>query len=158
MQPHSMCTVGLCNYVWNYYKPVENEYRMSVEYRSEYGVKVLYYRLFNVKVSEDGTELSVAIQRDGGGLACVVHARRASRTEGAEVTMTHETQHVAGLREVYNLYKGQVLNGMHYNSKKYRGFRGQLASKSDPKHFQLTTDLVRADGSTSVGQYDLRIL
>ncbi|MFZ1721552.1 MAG: hypothetical protein WAU07_03530, partial [Microgenomates group bacterium] len=78
--------------------------------------------------------------------------------EGAEVTQTHSTQHVSGLREVYNLYRGTVSGGMHYNSVKYKSFHGEAPYKSDPKQLHLYSDVRRKDGGFSPVLYELRVM
>lgn len=129
MQPHSMCTVALTNYIWNgTHGRVPKEAKARIEYRDKYGAyKTNAYRLFDIKVNKDNTELIVSIIRDGGGLSCTMHARRSSTTEGSLITMTHETQHVSGLREEYNLYKSGIKNGRHVNSKAYGPFEGEVS-------------------------------
>lgn len=160
MQPHSMCAVSLANYIWNnYQRQPESEFRMTVDYRNHHGnYRSLKYRLFNVRVSPDNLELKMNIQRDGGGIDCEVTCRRSSVREGAEVTQTHGQQHVAGLREVYNLYRGKVMNGTHYGSRKYKSFRGETPAKSDPKTLHLHTDVKRPDGSFVEVFYESRIM
>ena len=128
MQPHSMCTVALTNYIWNSsHGNVPKEAKARIEYRNRDGsYKTNAYRLFDIRVNKDNTELTVSIIRDGGGLSCTMHARRSSTSEGSLITMTHETQHISGLREEFNLYKSGIKNGRHVNSRAYGPFQGDV--------------------------------
>ncbi len=154
-----MCALALANYIWNnYQRQPESEFRMEVDYRTQAGIyKSLKYRLFNVQASSDNLELKVTVQRDGGGIDCEITCRRSSYSEGAEVTQTHSMQHVVGLREVYNLYRGKVSGGMHYNSKRYKSFRGEAPYKLDPKKMHFYTEVRRPDDSFVELLYVLKI-
>lgn len=155
-----MCALALSNFIWNGYAGApQKEYRMRVEYRQHEGnFRRLYYRLFAVEVSPDNRQLQVNIIRDGGGIDCRITVRRASTSEGSELTMTHGEQHTAGLEEIFNLYKGKISNGMHRNSKLYREFSGEVFSREDYKKMWLFTDVKKADGSFVKIRYMLEFL
>ena len=156
MQPHSMCAVALAGYMWNRVEPVKvTNCSMEVEYTVRGRYKKNVYRLSNIAVSSDNREISFSVIRDGGGLACVIDIRRSSFSEGFEVTMTHRTTHISGLREVYNLYKNRVSGGFNYNSRKYGGFKGTLSS--DRKTVELECEVRRDNGSLYPVKYTLKI-
>jgi hypothetical protein len=122
-----MCALALANFVWNNSKDVTQigGCQMNVEYEtSERRVKVMKYELSGFQLSSDQREFKVSITRGGGGLACRMTVRRASLEEGADIEMTHGTQHVAGLMEKYKLFRKQIKSGNHRNSTKYKGFSG----------------------------------
>ncbi len=78
----------------------------------------MYYDL--KEIDYNPKQLSVSIVRSGGGLSC----RVTSKLETSErVEMTHGTQHVAGLTEIFTLRKKEIIGGYHKNSKRYRTFR-----------------------------------
>lgn len=158
MQPHSMCTVALANFVWNQHNhPIPELCTARVEYRDRYGkYKTNVYRLYNIIVHPDMTYIRVSILRDGGGLACTMHARRPSHSEGNRVTQEHDTQHIHGLREEYYLYKSSVKSGRHVNSGRYRNFEGDLR-KEDRKKMSLYCEIKREDGSFFYSKYELQL-
>lgn len=156
MQPHSMCAVALAGYVWN--RPEIKQVSsgvMHVEYRKDGTYKKNIYRLGNIHVSPDGREIKVRIIRDGGGISCEITIRRSSAQEGSEVTMTHGQIHVAGLREVYNLYKLKVASGLHYNSERYRAFAGEFSS--DRKKLRFVSEVKNRSGSFVPVGYELEL-
>lgn len=127
MQPHSMCAVAVAGYMWNRpYRKSISRLSMDVEYRSEDKFRNLVYDISNIQESSDQREIKLSIVRAGGGLACTMLIRRSSAAEGSKVTMTHETTHVAGLREEYYLYKNTIQSGRHHNSRKYGDFSGSI--------------------------------
>jgi len=141
MQPHSMCAVALSDYIWHWDGATGKDYRVSVEYRRYDGTyRSLKYRC-TPTLSTDRRQLDVFVVRDGGGIACTVTLMK-SGSEGSEVTSRHSQQHVSGLREVYNLYRGKVKNGMHYNSLMYKRFEGELISRADPKKMRIVTEVL----------------
>lgn len=155
MQPHSMAAVALAGYMWNSHSnPVVSKCVMRVEYRRDGDYVSHSYDLTNVQESSDKRELKVSIMRSGGGLACTINLRRSSLQEGCEITMTHETIHVSGLREVFNLYKMRIANGMHYNSQRYRAFEGDYQS-SDRKKLTLTCEVKTRHGNFVPVRYEL---
>ncbi|MCA9369437.1 MAG: hypothetical protein H6773_03855 [Pseudomonadales bacterium] len=129
MQPHSMAALALAGHLWNSYVPPKiAKCVMRVEFRKHGEYVSNMYDMLDITESSDRRELKVRIMRSGGGLSCTVVIRRNSLEEGSEVTMTHETIHVSGLREVFNLYKMKIVSGRHYNSMKYRNFAGDFVS------------------------------
>ncbi len=159
MQPHSMCAVALANYMWN--RPerrlVKSCY-MDVEYYTTDGkYKLNKYDLTHIEESDDRRTLKVYIMRSGGGISCQITLMRSSVEEGGEITMTHSQNHVSGLREVYKLYKNKLQNGMHYNSERYRNFKGE-SYHPERKTFHLESE-VRIKNDIFVWKtYDLRII
>lgn len=117
MQPHSMCALALSYYHWINEKKYSS-CTMRVKYNSYKGEKVLYYDLKEIDYSPK--QLSVAIVRSGGGLACRVTSKLVT---SERVEMTHGTQHVAGLTEIFTIRKKEIIGGYHKNSKRYRTFR-----------------------------------
>jgi hypothetical protein len=81
-----------------------------------------------------------------------VTARRKSVEEGSEITMTHETIHVSGLREVFNLYKLKVANGLSYNSEKYKAFAGEFQT-DDYKKLDLNCEVKQRDDKFIMVKY-----
>jgi len=136
-----MCALALAGFIWNSYSnPVVSKCVMRVEYRRD-GLYVSHsYDLTDIVESSDKRELKVSIMRSGGGLSCVMHLRRSSTQEGSEITRTHESIRVSGLREVFNLYKMKISNGMHYNSMKYRSYGGEYES-DDRKKLSFTCEV-----------------
>lgn len=158
MQPHSMCAVALAGFMWN--RPVKvplTSVAMKVEYTYQGVYKYNHYTLSDITESTDQRELSVRIMRSSGDISCTVRLRRSSAQEGSEVTMTHDQNHVSGLREVYNLYKEKVANGMHYNSMKYRDFRGEFTDSSRKK-LRLVCAVKQSDGSFRDVPYELEMM
>jgi len=140
MQPHSMCAVALSNYIWYANGQAGVDYRVTVEFRRHDGTyRNLKYRC-TPSLSTDKSRLDIFIIRDGGGIACTITLDKRG-AEGSEVSSSHSQQHVSGLREVYNLYKGKVKNGMHYNSLMYKGFEGELITQADPKKMTMKTEV-----------------
>jgi len=158
MQPHSMCTLALVNYIWNSYRtdvPIRATAR--VEYQNRYGRYVSnIYRLFDIQISDDNRHLSVSTIRDGGGLSCTMDARRPSASEGSRVTMTHRTQHRAGLREEFSLYRTGIRNGKHFNSEVYGDFSGSV-NPSNVEHIRLQCHLKNKFGQYVPVNYDLSL-
>lgn len=155
MQPHSMCAVALAGYMWNRPETKKiNECSMEVEYRKDGQYKKNVYRLSRITLSPDDREINVHILRDGGGISCTITIRRSSVVEGSQVTMTHSQNHVAGLREVYNLYKHNVASGFNYNSERYKAFRGTISS--DREKVVLDCEVKRSNGLYAVVNYELR--
>lgn len=157
MQPHSMCAVALVGYIWNSHKEMNiSKCVMSVEYRNRFGdYKSNSYDLSDIEESSDRRELKIRIMRSGGGLACKVIARRSSTSEGAKITMTHETIHVSGLREEFKLYAKDVSEGMHYNSQRYRRFVGHFGSGRES--LNLVCEIKRDDDTYYSSAYKLNI-
>lgn len=158
MQPHSMCAVALANYVWNSATWMELEkVQMRVDYKDRYGAsKFNIYELWNIQRDRDDREMRVQIMRGGGGINCTITLRRNTPQEGAEVTMTHSEQHIAGLREVFYLYKEKISSGKHYNSLKYGDFEG-YNNHPDRRRIALYCDL-RMSAHTFVRiKYELEI-
>jgi hypothetical protein len=155
MQPHSMCAVALVGFMWSTSTPVKvSSSGMRVVYTKQGAYASHSYDLSNISESADRRELRVSIMRSGGGLACTVNVRRSSLEEGCEVTITHDTQHVAGLREVFNLYRVRVSNGMSYNSMLYKGFSGEFQTLDRVK-LNLTCDVKRDDDSYASVGYEI---
>lgn len=147
MQPHSMAAMTFASYIWNNEQSQEYRYETivggetEVEYRDKYGAfRDLFYRMEVVGRSSDDKELQIYVLRSGGGIACVVTVRRNSLQEGAHITMTHSQQHISGLREEFNLMKKSITQGMHYNSEKYKNYKGQILYEG--KEVDLETDVV----------------
>lgn len=142
MQPHSMCVVSLVGLLWN---SIDRKKVSRCEMRVEYTKRGSYafhsYELSNIYESPDRRELRVSVMRAGGGLSCTVNARRTSLEEGAQVTMTHDTIHVAGLREVFNLYRLKVSSGQSQNSRLYKGFGGEFQT-DDYKKLDLYCEVL----------------
>lgn len=156
MQPHSMCAVALAGYVWNRPEPKHvTSCVMGVEYKRDGTYRKNIYRLSNILTSPDNREMRVHIVRDGGGISCEITLRRSSTQEGSEVTMTHGQIHVSGLREVYNLYKNKVSSGMHYNSERYRNFKGDVSSNR--KKMQLWCEVKNRYGNFITVLYELEL-
>lgn len=137
MQPHSMCALALSYYTWIN----ERQYsfcRMRVKYRNNKGERVMYYDLKEIEYK--GKQLSTSIVRSGGGLACRVTAKLES---SERVEMTHGTQHVAGLTEIFTLRKKEIIGGYHKNSMKYRNFSGtvKLDSIGEETKIELRCDI-----------------
>lgn len=154
MQPHSMCAVALAGYVWNRPEPKKiKSCSMEVEYKSNGLYKKNIYRLSNISISSDDREMDVHIIRDGGGISCTMNIRRSSKSEGSQVTMTHGQIHVAGLREVYNLYKNNISGGMHYNSQRYKGFKGTISASREK--VVLDCEVIQKNGSVAEVKYEL---
>ena len=150
-----MCALALAGYIWNSYEnPVVSKCVMRVEYRRDGNYVSHSYDLTNIQESSDKRELKVSIMRSGGGLSCVMNIRRSSLEEGSEITMTHETNHVSGLREVFNLYKMRISNGMHYNSMRYRAYSGEFQS-SDRKKLDFTCEVKTKSGTFIPVRYQL---
>lgn len=145
MQPHSMCVVSLVGLMWNAYNPRKvNSCQLRVEYTKQGSYAFHEYSLSNITESADQRELSVNIMRSSGGLSCKVTARRSSLQEGSEITLSHDTIHVAGLREVFNMYRFRIANGMSYNSMLYKGFSGDFQT-DDYKKLVLSCEVKNRD-------------
>jgi hypothetical protein len=157
MQPHSMCAVALAHYIWNNPDSVTvKDCAMRVEYRDHHDhFRNLYYRISNVRQEKDDREFKMDIVRDGGGVNCVMIISRNSTTEGAEVTIKHDPEHISGLVEIFNLYKNKVSSGRHRNSRKYAGFEGHMKYLD---RMTMYCDLVRSNGSTTTSTYNLEIV
>lgn len=155
MQPHSMAMVSLIGLIWNSstLKKV-SKMDVKVEYRRNGSYAFHDYVLSNVTESSDRREISASIMSTNSGLSCVMHARRSSLQEGCEVTMTHDTNHVSGLREVFNLYKLNVSNGMSYNSTIYRAFSGSFQT-DDYKRIDLVADVKLKSGDFVSSPYQV---
>ena len=148
MQPHSMCAVALAGYMWNRPESLNvSKCNMAVEYRKSGDYKMNTYELSNIRESVDKREITALIMRGGGGIACTVTIRRSSAQEGSLVTMTHGQIPVAGLREVFNLYKKRISSGMHYNSERYRNFQGEYRDSGRRKLW------LRSEVKSSYGQF-----
>jgi len=158
MQPHSMCTLALANYAWNSINPrLPEACSARIEYKDKNGLyKSNGYKLYGIRLNSDNTELTVSIVRDGGGLSCTMHARRSSTSEGSSVTMTHETQHVSGLREIFNLYKSGIKSGRHENSQKYGDFNGDIRPHNY-KDLRLECKIKKDNGSMATSSYGLTL-
>lgn len=157
MQPHSMCALALATYVWNRPQRMEvTSATMDVEYRQHGLYKLNRYELSNFVQCTDGTDFRVKVMRSGGGLSCDVTVRRQSLTEGAQVEMTHSQQHTAGLREVFNLSKGRIANGRHYNSQRYGAFAGEVIHP-ERKRLRLYCDVKLKNGNFLKVPYELEI-
>lgn len=142
MQPHSMCVVSLVGLMWNSLSPKQvSRCEMRVEYTKRGSYAFHSYELSNIYESPDRRELRVSVMRAGGGLACTVNVRRSSLQEGCEVTMTHDTIHVSGLREVFHLYRLKASGGMSYNSRLYKGFAGEFQT-DDYKKLDLVCEVL----------------
>gem|GEM_PF-3689265 len=147
--------VSLVGLMWNSPQPLKVlKSEIKVEFRKEDIFAWHSYDITNVTESSDRREVSASIMRSGGGLACVMHARRSSLEEGCEVTLTHDTNHVAGLREVYNLYRLKVQSGMSHNSEKYKGFTGEFLT-DDYKRIDLTCEVKRSSGEFTPVKYEV---
>lgn len=142
MQPHSMCAVALSYYTWIN----ETKYsfcRMRVKYKSHKGERLMYYDLKDIQYR--GNQVSTSIVRSGGGLSCTI----TSKLESSErVEMTHGTQHIAGLTEIFTLRKKEIIGGHHRNSLKYRNFSGYIKKDSlgDETKLELTCEVQSASG------------
>ncbi len=157
MQPHSMCAVALAGYMWNHPRRIAVERcNMNVEYIRNSKWCLNKYELLDIEESSDGRGVKVRIMRGGGGIACTMTIRRKSIEEGAEVEMTHSQIHVAGLREVFKLYKMRITEGAHYNSQRYRNFFGEFMDSTRTK-LRLRCEVIQADKSFVSVQYDLEI-
>jgi hypothetical protein len=155
MQPHSMCVVALSGLIWNSPKPIKVlKAGMAVEYRKRGAYIRYYYDLTNIEETPDRLNLKVTVMRSGGGLSCTVNARRTSREEGSEITMTHETIHVNGLREIFRLYRFRISGGRHENSERYGRYEGDFQS-DDYKKLNLRCEVKLDDGSFVTEPYDL---
>lgn len=157
MQPHSMCALAFARFYWNQYDPivVKGNVIMRVEYQTGTGAyKTNEYRLANIQESSNQLELKIYIIRSSGGISCEITVRRNSHSEGAEVTMTHSQQHVAGLREVYQLMKKRISSGRHYNSEKYGTYEGE---SDDPKKLVLNCEVKNSRGGFVRIPYTLEI-
>lgn len=157
MQPHSMCAVAIAGYIWNSHKKQKVlKCVMSVEYRDRYRkLKVNIYDLTDIEEGDKGRELKFRIMRSGGGLACKVLARRISHSEGTKVVMTHETIHIAGLREEYKLYTMEVREGRHYNSIRYGEFSGFFGAGRES--LSLKCDIKNDEGYFVTTDYKLKM-
>lgn len=152
-----MCAAALATYVWN--RPERMEVTssvMDVEYRKDGVYKLNRYELSNYISSTDNREFRVLVMRGGGGISCNVTVRRSSLDEGSEVTMTHSQIHVAGLREVFTLWKMRIANGQNYNSFKYGAFEADVMH---PKRLKMKfyCQLKHANGYYITVPYDLEI-
>jgi len=129
---------------------------MNVEYRKKGIYKLNKYELSNFILCSDNKEFRVHIMRGGGGITCDITVRRSSKDEGSEVQMTHSQQHVAGLREVFKLYKRRIASGLHYNSMKYGSFEGDVIHPQR-KRMRLYCNVKRKDGGFAPVPYELEI-
>lgn len=155
MQPHSMAMVSLVGLLWNSSTPKKvSKMDVKVEYRREGSYAFHDYVLTNVTESSDRREISASIMSTNSGLSCVMHARRSSLQEGCEITMTHDTIHVSGLREVFNLYKLNVASGMSYNSMVYKAFAGAFQT-DDYKRIDLTAEVRLKSGDYVPVRYEV---
>lgn len=157
MQPHSMCALAFAKFYWNQYDPIiiKGDVKMRVEYQLGTGeYKTNEYRLSNIQESSNQLELKVYVIRSSGGISCEITIRRNSRSEGAELTMTHSQQHVSGLREVYQLMKKRISDGRHYNSEKYGRYEGE---SDDPKKLVLYCEVKNGRGDLIRIPYTLEI-
>jgi hypothetical protein len=158
MQPHSMAVLALAGFIWNRPRRYSiNKAVMRVEYLKNGKYASNIYELTDIEESEDQRELVVRTMRGGGGLSCTMDVRRSSAQEGAEVTMTHRTIHVSGLREVFKLYKTKIVAGMHYNSRRYRNFKGEYMTP-DRKKLRMYCEVKRSDGYFTEIPYDLEVM
>ncbi|MBD3279419.1 MAG: hypothetical protein GF390_01765 [Candidatus Pacebacteria bacterium] len=157
MQPHSMCALALASYYWNLSQPATiTGCTMSVDYQTKGGkYKSNKYILSNIQESTDRRELKVHIMRGGGGIACTITIRRNTLQVGASVVMTHSQQHIAGLREEFRLMRKSIVNGQHYNSRKYRRFEGE--AHADGRAMTLRCEIKKDDGSFTTVPYSLKI-
>lgn len=156
MQPHSMATLALVNYCWNFHLTIPTECRARVEYRNARGeFRTNIYRLYNIKSNFAKTDLEVTILRDGGGLSCTMHARRMSNSEGSLVKMTHDTIHISGLEEEFKLWSTGIRNGRHHGSQRYGAFEGDV-NKNIPTFLRLQCELI-AKPSSVWSLYELRL-
>lgn len=113
--------------------------RLRVSYRNFHGSKNNYYDLR--EIDHSGKTLSASIVRSGGGLACTMTARLDSSDR---VEMTHGTQHVAGLTEIFTLRKDEIVGGHHRNSLMYRSFAGRV--KADGTKIELVCEIKDKSG------------
>ena len=161
MQPHSMCAVALAGFVWNHpevrpetkdpYKEVEiSRCNMTVEFRHpRSGYRHIMYDLTNIERSKDDLEMKFRIVRSSGGIDCKIEMRRNTRSEGAEVKMTHSPAHITGVVEIYNLNKKDITSGRHQNSEKYRNFSGDFSS--DRKTLMMYCEILRERNNPNAG-------
>jgi len=158
MQPHSMCTLALTNYLWNdpYHINISS-CEMKVEYRSIDGRhKTMYYTLMDIVQSKDRREITSRIKRHSGGFSCTMTADRNSIQEGSEITMRHSVIHIHGLKETFNLWKKNTSNGRHHNSKRYAGFKGEQRGP-DRKQYDLNCEILADTGEWLTSKYELEI-
>jgi hypothetical protein len=99
----------------------------------------MYYDLKEIDYGQK--RVSVSINRSGGGLACTVTAKLET---DERVEMTHGTQHVAGLTEIFTIRKKEVLGGFHRNSMKYRNFWGKVEADT---RVSLTCEVKNANNN-----------
>lgn len=140
MQPHSMCTLALANFVWNRPKDQQvlignSKINMKVDYISLPGSpdersRTLYYDLYNYEETTDRYEFKVNIVRASGGINCQMRVWRDSLGEPQTVKMTHGQQHAAGLMEEFRMYR-RSLKGHHHNSKRYTSFSGDIDRREE---------------------------
>jgi hypothetical protein len=147
MQPHSMASMAFASHIWNNGQNQNYLYQeitgaeVEVEYRDKHGkYRDLFYRINVVNQSADKRELQLYVVRSNGGIACTMTVRRNSLQEGAHITMTHSQQHVAGLREEFQLMKKSITQGHHYNSEKYKNYKGQILYEG--REVDLETDVI----------------
>ncbi|NCN83047.1 MAG: hypothetical protein GW947_03705 [Candidatus Pacebacteria bacterium] len=166
MQPHSMCALAVAGYVWNRPAPIDPKYQRTkfnnvelefTDHRDK--TRKIYYNLEITKRKADEKELDIRAVKSSGDLACTLEIRRASNDEGSKVTVVHQTQHVSGLKEIYNLYKDYTTDGHHENSTKYGKFKAIFDSGNlDRTTCEVRTELVRkSDGWSRVVSYKTKI-
>lgn len=157
MQPHSQCAVALAGFIWNNRsdeKVVGADFKVWWQDLSgQYNQHV--YNMKFISESDDKLSFSVMTQRDGGGTdPCTIQLWRKSPEEGSLITMYHQTNHVSGLREEFNLYRLAVSNGMHYNSQKYRAFHGGFRT-DNWKDLDLISEIKRSDDTFAEVRYQI---
>lgn len=158
MQPHSMCALAVAGYVWNRPTPIDQKYLrkkfndVEIEFTNHEGkTRKMYYNLEITKRKADETELDIKAVKSSGDLACTLEIRRGSSAESSRVTVVHQTQHVSGLKEIYNLYKDYTTGGHHENSTKYGKFDAKFESGAlDRTVCAVSTELVKKDWSRFV--------
>ncbi len=147
MQPHSMCALAVAAYVWNRPKPVDKKYlgeKFSVEIEYETQSRERKQLEYKIEITQRDTKeekMVVRAIRSHGGLDCRLTLERNSSAEGSKVTVRHSQQHVAGLREIYELHNKYTRSGHHVNSMKYNRFDATFSDDDDRKNGTLETDI-----------------
>ncbi|PIR60836.1 MAG: hypothetical protein COU67_00050 [Candidatus Pacebacteria bacterium CG10_big_fil_rev_8_21_14_0_10_44_54] len=142
-----MCALAVAAYVWNRPKPVDQKYlgkKFSIEIEYETQFRERKQLIYIIEITQRDTKeekLVVWTQRSHGGTPCSLTLERNSNVEGSKVVVHHSQQHVAGLREIYDLYDRRTQSGHHINSKKYNRFDATFSDADDRKSGVLETDI-----------------
>jgi len=149
-----MCALALANWAWNsgannnWEKPLQN-CTASVTFKNRNDETITkYYKLKYIDIKKDNLQAMIV---DHNGASCTVTAEESN----FKVVLKHSVQHASGLREEIMLYTTSI-SGLHYNSLKYRGFRGGV-NRNNLAKLDLSCDIVLKNGSISTVAYSLEL-